>query len=89
MEHTRVLSVRDNTLISPGNGPALLNSLVQRAQLRQKLELTILVSGEQVGEAVILQTPWGSRYSGYITQMDSTYTPKSEIARITVMGKEI
>lgn len=89
MEHTRVLSVRDNTLISPGSGSALLESLVRRAQLRQKLELTILVSGEQVGDPVTVQTPWGSRYSGYITQMDSTYTPKSEIARITVMGKEI
>ena len=89
MEHTRVLSVRDNTLISPENGPALLDDLVERAKLRQKLELTIAVAGERIGSAVTVQTPDGRTYSGYITRMDSTYSREREIADITVMGKEI
>lgn len=86
-EHTRVLSVRDNTLIGPDNGPWLLEQLCRRAQMCQQLELRVRVQDEDVGDLVTVDTPWGVPYTGYITAMESVYTRHSQVARITVMGQ--
>ena len=46
----------------------------------------IHVDGEDVGQYVTVDTPWGVTYSGFITKMDSTLTPYGHTALITVLA---
>ena len=87
-EHTRVLSVRENGLVNSSNCQKLLDKLCQRAVMRAQVKPKIRVVEETVGDLVTVQTPWGERYTGYITAMDSTYTPESHVAQITLMGQK-
>jgi hypothetical protein len=87
-DHHLQLEVRDNTLIGSHNGDQALTWLYQQAGLRQQLKVKILVDEETIGQAVQLETPWGTRFVGYITCMDSTLTPESHVAEITVLGQE-
>ena len=84
--NTRILSVRDNTLITPQNAQSVLEHLKDLALLRQQLQLMIHVDGEDVGQYVTVDTPWGVTYSGFITKMDSTLTPYGHTALITVLA---
>lgn len=87
-DHHLQMDIRDNTLIGSHNATEMLNRLYDRAILRQKLQLRILVEKEQVGQAVQVDTPWGTRFVGYISCMDSTLTPQSHVAELTVLGRE-
>ena len=85
----RVLSVRDNALIGSHNESRMLEGLKQRTQWNHKLKLRIYVNNEEPGQPVAVDTPWGSRFAGVITRMDSILTPERHTAEITVCGREI
>lgn len=86
--YSKVLSVRDMTLVSPENAQQVLEWLYQRGQLVQKLQVTVLAQGERAGQPVQLPTPWGTVFSGYISKMKSAFTGSSQIAELTVCGRE-
>lgn len=87
-DHHLQIEVRDNTLIGSHNVRQALSWLYDRAGLRQQLKVTLLVDEETVGQAVEVATPWGSRFVGYISCMESTLTPQSHVAELTILGKE-
>lgn len=87
-DHHLQIEIRDNTLIGEHNIGRALTWLYDRAGLRQKLKVKVLVDRETVGQAVEVATPWGSHFVGYISAMDSTLTPKSHVAELTILGQE-
>lgn len=86
--YSKVLSVRNMTLVNSSNVQQVLQWLRQRGQLVQSMQVTILAEGESVGQWVQLPTPWGTEFSGYISKMKSTFTGGSHIAELTVSGRE-
>ena len=85
---SKVLSVRDVTLVNASNAQQVLQWLRQRGQNVQQMQVTIMADREQAGQAVTLPTPWGTTFSGYISKMKSTFTDTSHIAELTVDGME-
>lgn len=83
--HSRVLSVRNNGLITGQNVQTLLQRLEQRAALSHRLQVRLLVEDQDLGQRVRLETQWGL-FEGYIVKMDSTFTPKSHVAEVTIQG---
>ena len=86
--YSQVLSLRENTLITSENVEEVLGWLFDRAKMRQELTCKILVDQEKPGQLVSLPTGWGSRFTGYITRMDSIMTAQGQVAEVTILGAE-
>lgn len=86
--YSKVLSVRNMTLVNQSNAQQVLGWLRQRGQLVQSMHVTILAEGESTGQWVQLPTSWGTEFSGYISKMKSTFTGGCHIAELTVSGRE-
>ena len=85
----RMLSVQNNTLVGSHNENQVLECMNQRVRLNHQLKLRIFVENEVPGQAVAVETPWGSRFEGVISRMDSHLTPERHTAEITICGREV
>lgn len=85
---SNVLSVRDMTLVNPDNVQQLLQWMHERGQMRQELVVQAIIDQERTGQLVTVTTPWGTPFTGYISQMNSTLTDRSHVAQVTIQGRE-
>lgn len=85
---SNVLSVRDMTLVNPDNVNRILQWMHERGQMRQELVVQAIIDQERTGQLVTVTTPWGTPFTGYISQMNSTLTDHSHVAQVTIQGRE-
>ena len=75
-------------MIHNGNVTSVLDRLYAIAQLRQTLSQHVIVNGQQVGDLVTSQNPWGKTIRGYIVSMDNRLSPSGQTAHIKINGME-
>ncbi len=85
-EVNNVLRVEDATLVHSGNVAAVLDRLYSVLQLRQTLTQHVVIQGQQVGDLVVSQNPWGKVTQGYIVSMDNQLSPTGQTAQIKING---
>lgn len=64
-----VVEVKDATLVSHMNAPAVAQHLYDYYTKRQTQRVRIVMDGEKPGDHVAVPTPWGTSVDGYITSM--------------------
>ena len=88
-EVNNVLSVEDATLVHNGNVAEVLERLYSVLQLRQTLTQQVVIQGQQVGDLVVSQNPWGKVTRGYIISMDNQLSPTGQTAQVKINGIQL
>ncbi len=86
------MTVWDNPLIQSHNAQQVLNHMQKLGQLRQELRCKVLVrDGEQlpwVGDHLEIPTPWGTKFSGYVRNMQGQCAREDVQMELILCGKE-
>lgn len=88
-EWGNVLTVKNATLVNPGNAGMVLGRLYDYCTLRDTLQQQVVMSGQQVGQMVHSVNPWNTATEGYLVRMESDFIGTSHRADITILGKEV
>lgn len=88
-EKGNVLTVKDATLVNPGNVETVLERLRKYAAYRNTLTQNAVVNGQRAGQLVESPNPWGSVTEGFITSMESEFTRNGHTASVTIKGREV
>jgi len=88
-ERGNVVKVENATLIHSGNAAKALERLFNYHTMREMLTQDVVVTGQFAGQMVNSLNPWGEPITGYITEMESTFTDKGHRASIQIRGREV
>jgi hypothetical protein len=88
-EQGNTVTVEGVTLIHTGNVEQALQRLLAAQKMTGTLTQDAVISGQQAGQRVSSENPWGTATEGYITRMDSTFTQSGQTAEVTIRGMEV
>lgn len=88
-EQGNTVTVEAATLIHTGNVERALQRLLAAQKMTGTLTQDAVISGQQAGQRVSSENPWGTATEGYITRMDSTFTQSGQTAEVTIRGMEV
>lgn len=88
-ERNNTVTVDAATLVHAGNAEAVLNRLYSHLLLRQTLTEQIVAGGQQAGQMVVSQNPWGGKTLGFLTSMDTDLTQSGAVSSATIIGKNV
>lgn len=88
-ERNNVQTVENATLVHAGNFEAVLERLFRFANARMTITQEAVISGQYAGQKITTDNPWGGQVSGYITAMESDFTPSGHTASVTIVGGQL
>ncbi len=88
-EITNTLHINTMTLINKDNAQRILDRVYALAQYRQEFVQKVNVQNQKVGRCAVSLSPWDTKLSGYLVEMDSTFTHGGQQGKIRILGTEL